>query len=60
MLVMTLRELQEKFIVETLDDCQWNLTLAAKQLGIGRATLYRWINRMAEGKKFRERAKVDA
>ena len=36
----TLEELERELIVRTLAECQWNKSLAAKRIGIGRRTLY--------------------
>lgn len=38
---MTLKDLEKKYILETLETCNWNYELASKQLGIGRTTLWR-------------------
>ena len=42
----TLKELEENYIVEILNDCDWNVTNAAKVLGINRVTLHKKINRL--------------
>ena len=39
----TLEELEKQNIIETLKQCNKNITLAAGSLGITRATLYRKI-----------------
>ncbi|MBI4522582.1 MAG: sigma-54-dependent Fis family transcriptional regulator [Deltaproteobacteria bacterium] len=36
----TLEELEKKLIERTLAECNWNKSLAAKKIGIGRRTLY--------------------
>jgi DNA-binding NtrC family response regulator len=36
----TLEELEKKLIERTLIECNWNKTLAARRIGIGRRTLY--------------------
>jgi DNA-binding NtrC family response regulator len=36
----TLEELEKKLIEKTLTECNWNKTLAARRIGIGRRTLY--------------------
>jgi len=36
----TLEELEKELIQKTLADCNWNKSLAAKRIGIGRRTLY--------------------
>jgi DNA-binding NtrC family response regulator len=41
-----LKELEKNYIVEILDKCEWNITSAAKILGINRVTLHKKINRM--------------
>ena len=38
---LTLKELEKKHILETLEACDWNYELASKQLAIGRTTLWR-------------------
>ena len=41
----TLRELQKKHIIDALERHGGNRVRAAKELGIGRNTLWRWLNR---------------
>ena len=36
----TLEELEKELIQKTLLECNWNKSLAAKRIGIGRRTLY--------------------
>ena len=36
----TLEELEKELIQKTLLECNWNKSLAAKKIGIGRRTLY--------------------
>jgi two-component system response regulator HydG len=36
----TLEELEKELITRTLAECNWNKSLAAKRIGIGRRTLY--------------------
>ncbi|RMD92079.1 MAG: AAA family ATPase [Calditrichaeota bacterium] len=38
---LTLKEIEKRYILETLENCQWNYDFASKQLGIGRTTLWR-------------------
>ena len=38
---MTLKELEKKFILQTLEACDWNYEQACRQLAIGRTTLWR-------------------
>jgi len=38
--VTTLEELEKELITRTLAECNWNKSLAAKRIGIGRRTLY--------------------
>ena len=38
--VSTLEELEKELITRTLAECNWNKSLAAKRIGIGRRTLY--------------------
>ncbi|MDP2606218.1 MAG: sigma-54 dependent transcriptional regulator [Deltaproteobacteria bacterium] len=38
--VTTLEELEKELITRTLVECNWNKSLAAKRIGIGRRTLY--------------------
>lgn len=38
---MTLKDLEKKYILETLEACNWNYEAASRQLGIGRTTLWR-------------------
>lgn len=38
---MTLKDVEKKYILETLETCHWNYEAASKQLGIGRTTLWR-------------------
>jgi DNA-binding NtrC family response regulator len=44
-----LRELTYQIVSSTLASNKGDKTLTARQLGIGRATLYRMLKRMAEG-----------
>ncbi len=41
----SLKELEQDYIVEVLDGCEWNITHAAKILGINRVTLHKKIDR---------------
>jgi len=41
----TLRELEKAYIVQVLEDSQWNVTRASRVLGINRATLHKKIKR---------------
>jgi DNA-binding NtrC family response regulator len=41
----TLKDLEQNYIVEILDTCGWNITHAAKILGINRVTLHKKIDR---------------
>ena len=41
----TLQEIEKEYIVETLEQTDWNITQAAKILGINRVTLHKKINR---------------
>ncbi|MFQ5627665.1 MAG: helix-turn-helix domain-containing protein, partial [bacterium] len=38
---MTLRELEKSYILETLEEFDWDYEFVCKQLGIGRTTLWR-------------------
>ena len=38
---MSLRELEKNYILETLDEFEWDYEFVCKQLGIGRTTLWR-------------------
>jgi PAS domain S-box-containing protein len=44
---VSLEELEKQYIAETLDECDFNISHAAKNLGIGRNTLYRKIEKYA-------------
>lgn len=37
----TLKEVEKSYILEILENCNWNYDVACKQLGIGRTTLWR-------------------
>ena len=41
----SLRELEQNYILEVLEGCEWNITHAAKILGINRVTLHKKIDR---------------
>jgi two-component system response regulator HydG len=41
----SLREMEKNYIQQTLHDCQWNVTKAAKILDINRVTLHKMIKR---------------
>jgi two-component system response regulator HydG len=41
----SLREMEKNYIQQTLNDCQWNVTKAAKILDINRVTLHKMIKR---------------
>jgi DNA-binding NtrC family response regulator len=41
----SLREVEQNYILEVLDGCEWNITQAAKILGINRVTLHKKIER---------------
>jgi len=41
----SLREVEQQYILEVLDGCEWNITQAAKILGINRVTLHKKIDR---------------
>jgi len=41
----TLKEMEQVYILETLENNEWNITRAAKILGINRVTLHKKINR---------------
>jgi two-component system response regulator HydG len=41
----TLKELEQDYILEVLDRCEWNITHSAKILGINRVTLHKKIDR---------------
>ena len=43
----SLKEVEQDYIVEVLDGCEWNITRAAKILGINRVTLHKKIARSA-------------
>lgn len=40
---MRLSDVEKETIIQTLKETGWHITLVAKKLGIGRATLYRKI-----------------
>jgi len=42
----TLKEMERAHILETLEDCDWNITRAAGVLGINRVTLHKKIDRL--------------
>jgi DNA-binding NtrC family response regulator len=46
-------EIESAYISEVLKACQWNRTVAAKQMGISRRTLYNKIQKyqLIDGKK---------
>ena len=41
----SLREVEQRYILEVLDRCGWNITHAARTLGINRVTLHKKIDR---------------
>ena len=41
-----IRNMERELLLRTLQECNWNRSLAAKKLGIGRRTLYDWITRL--------------
>jgi len=41
----SLKEVEQAYILEVLDTCEWNITHAAKILGINRVTLHKKIDR---------------
>ena len=41
----SLREMEKNYIRQVLDDCEWNVTRAAKTLDINRVTLHKMIKR---------------
>ncbi len=41
----SLKEVEQAYILEILDSCEWNITHAAKILGINRVTLHKKIDR---------------
>ncbi|MFC1821420.1 sigma-54-dependent transcriptional regulator [Thermodesulfobacteriota bacterium] len=41
----SLQEMENNYIQEVLEDCEWNVTRAAKILGINRVTLHKMIKR---------------
>lgn len=47
---MTLKELEQRYIQWTLEQCQGNKQKAAKSLGLGRQTLYNKLESMRESK----------
>lgn len=42
----TLKELEKSYILQVLDDSQWNVTRASQVLGINRSTLHKKIKRL--------------
>ena len=42
----TLKELEESYILQVLNDSQWNITRASQVLGINRSTLHKKIKRL--------------
>lgn len=38
---VSLRELEKQYIIETLEEFDWDYEFVCKQLGIGRTTLWR-------------------
>jgi two-component system response regulator HydG len=47
----TLKHVEQEYIIETLENCDWNITHAAKILGINRVTLHKKIDRYGFRKK---------
>ncbi|KPK67460.1 hypothetical protein AMJ87_13345 [candidate division WOR_3 bacterium SM23_60] len=43
--IMPMKEIQREVIIEALNACGWNISKTARQLGIGRRTLHRYINK---------------
>lgn len=39
----TFREMEADYLARVLEACEWNVTLAARVSGVGRATLYRKV-----------------
>jgi len=48
---MSLRDMEKQYIRRILEECGWNVTKAAKMLGINRVTLHKKIKRFAIQKK---------
>ncbi len=42
----TLEQVQETYVRRVMRACEGDVTTAARVLGMGRATLYRWVDRM--------------
>jgi DNA-binding NtrC family response regulator len=51
---MSLRDKELEFILKSLRENNWNYTRTAKQLGIGRTTLWRKMKKMRESEKVNE------
>ena len=47
--VLDLREIERRTVDSALQACGGSVTRAAKLLGIGRATLYRWLSEQRAG-----------
>lgn len=41
--ILTLDEVKNRHLLEVIDKCKGDIALAAKTLGIGRTTLYRFL-----------------
>jgi hypothetical protein len=41
--ILPLHEVRRRAVVDAIDKCSGNYRLAAKMLGVGRTTIYRWV-----------------
>jgi Bacterial regulatory protein, Fis family len=42
-IILPLHEVRHRVVTDAIDKCGGNYMLAAKMLGIGRTTIYRWV-----------------
>lgn len=52
-----LRDYADDYMRQVLEACNGNVTLAASVLGVGRASLYRWVKRLQAPRESKHDAK---
>lgn len=52
-----LRDYSDAYMREVLAECRGDVTLAASVLGVGRASLYRWVKRLQAPRETKDDAK---
>ena len=48
-IILPLDEVRHRVVIDAIDKCGGNYMLAAKMLGIGRTTIYRWVRSYGHG-----------